>query len=140
MTPRYRWRRRRVIFIVQVISLAIQVILIALMAVTLLIIASSRANATPQQDGRFLYQLGEVGITYGGDANTAIEAGHEVCQLLDNNHLDVVIGVLEEHTQLGPLGSRVFAAISIQTYCATTHGDLIRLPAGGNNRNVGVIA
>lgn len=132
MTPRSPWRRRR--DYTTLVALTITTL------TTLTILAAAIANATPQQDGRFLYQLGEVGITYGGDANTAIEAAHEVCQLLDNNHLDVVIGVLEEHTQLGPLGSRVFAAISIQTYCATTHGDLIRLPAGGNNRNVGVIA
>lgn len=95
---------------------------------------------TPQQDGRFLFTLGEVGIGY-GNASQAIVAGHEVCNLLDaGGSVDMVVDVLERTTSLDRSWSMLFARISIQAYCGR-HGDALRPHKGGSGTRVlGVIA
>lgn len=133
MTPRNPWRRTW--------RDTISPILWVLAAAAIIGAAfGAKAHATPQQDGRFLYALGEVGIGY-DSATTAIIAGHEVCELLDaGGSMQLVIDTLDHNTQLGPKGSLAFTRISVAVFCGR-YGDALRPHLGGNGtRNVGVIA
>lgn len=135
MTPRKPWRRSR--DLATVFWLTISII------ITFAILCAGLAYSmpeTPQQDGRFLFTLGEVGIGY-GDATQVIIAGHEVCNLLDaGGTVDMAVDVLERNTSLNRSWSMLFAQISIAAYCGR-HGDAMRPHRGGDATKVlGVIA
>lgn len=138
MTPRNPWRRsiRRELATIAVLTVTI----IATFTVLCIGIACATPPQTPQQDGKFLFTLGESGIGY-GDATQVIIAGHEVCNLLDaGGTIELVIDILDRTTQLGKRGALVFARISVAAYCGR-HGDALRPHRGGDgSRNVGVIA
>ena len=135
MTPRKPWRRSR--DLATVFWLTISII------ITFTLLCAGLAYSmpeTPQQDGRFLFTLGEVGIGY-GDATQVIIAGHEVCNLLDaGGTVDMAVDVLERNTSLNRSWSMLFAQISIRSYCGR-HGDAMRPRRGGDATKVlGVIA
>lgn len=112
----------------------------AAVAAVAILAAAPPAAATPQQDGQFLYALGEVGIGY-GSASAVIVAGHSVCDALDTG-LPVadVVTIVDDSTGLERRGAYRFVAISIGTYCGH-HGDAIRPhDQGDGTRKTGVIA
>lgn len=134
MTPRNPWNRRRrpgTVFWLTISILVTSSLLCTWIA--------HAAPETPQQDGRFLFSLGEHGISY-GDATQVIVAGHEVCNLLDAGAgIELVVSTLDRTTQLGRRGAMVFAAISIANFCGW-QGDALRPHKGGpGQRNVGAI-
>ena len=137
MTPRNPWRKSRRSELATLAWLTVSII------ITFVILCAGIACAmpeTPQQDGKFLYTLGEVGIGY-GDASQVIVAGHEVCNLLDaGGTIELVVDVLDRTTQLGKRGALTFARVSVAAYCGR-HGDAIRPHRDGSaTRVLGVIA
>lgn len=92
---------------------------------------ASESSATPQQDGAFLYALGEAGIGY-EDSSVAIKAGKAVCRALDAgaSPQDIVRSI-DQSTQLNERGASLFVAISVAAFCQQSHGDiLLKRPAG----------
>ena len=137
MTPRNPWRRTRRSELATLAWMTLGII------ITFTLLCAGIACAmpeTPQQDGKFLYTLGEVGIGY-GDASMVIVAGHEVCNLLDaGGPIELIIDVLDRTTQLGKRGALTFVRVSIAAYCGR-HGDAMRPHRGGDATKVlGVIA
>lgn len=135
MTPRNPWRRS----VCRDAALAVLVATILATFALLCVGIAYAAPETPQQDGKFLFTLGESGIGY-GDATQVIVAGHEVCNLLDaGGSIGLVIDTLDRTTQLGKRGALTFARISVAVYYGR-HGDALRPHRGGDaTRTVGVI-
>lgn len=133
MTPRYRWRRTW--------REKVQPVLLLVVASTIVGGAiGAKAHATPQQDGRFLYALGQAGFAY-ESATPVIVTGHTVCDLLDaGGTIDQAAESIMGATDLTKPWSLKFVQISIQVFCGR-HGDALRPHLGGNGtRKVGVIA
>lgn len=134
MTPRRPWRRRN--------EFTTLLMLIGSIIVTFAVLCTAIAHAapeTPQQDGKFLFALGQAGFGY-ESATPVIVAGHTVCELLDaggtvNQAAESIMGA----TGLNRPWSLLFVRISIQAFCGR-HGDALRPHQGGSGqRNVGVI-
>lgn len=137
MTPRNPWRRslRRELTTIAALTIGIIVTFTLLCAG----IACS-APETPQQDGKFLFSLGEAGFGY-DSATQVIIAGHLVCDLLDHGGTvdDVVTGLIRS-TPLDRSYALKFTAISIANFCGR-HGDALRPHRGGSEvQRLGVIA
>lgn len=137
MTPRNPWRRTRRSNLATIAALTVSII------VTLTLLCAGivyAAPETPQQDGRFLFSLGEAGFGY-DSATQVIIAGHLVCDLMDHGGtVDDVVGILIRSTPLDRSFALKFTAISIANFCGR-HGDALRPHRGGSGqRNVGVIA
>ena len=131
MTPRNPWRKSRRSELVTLAWLTVSIITFVLLCAGI----ACAMPETPQQDGKFLYTLGEVGIGY-GDASMVIVAGHEVCNLLDaGGSLELVIDTLDRTTQLGKRGALTFVRVSIAAYCGR-HGDAMRPHRGGDATKV----
>lgn len=137
MTPRNPWRRTRSRHLTTIAALTVSII------VTLTLLCAGivyAAPETPQQDGKFLFSLGEAGFGY-ESATDVIIAGHLVCDLLDHGGTvnDVVVELLR-NTPLDRAYALKFAAISIANYCGR-HGDALRPHRGGSGtQRLGVIA
>ena len=133
MTPRNPWNRRRPG------TLFWLTISILVTASILCIGIAHAAPETPQQDGKFLFALGEAGFGY-DSATPVIIAGHTVCELLDaGESVDQAVQTLMGNTNLTRPWALKFIAISVANFCGR-HGDALRPHRGGSGqRNVGVI-
>lgn len=134
MTPRNPWNRRRP---TTVFWLTISIL--ATFSILCLGIAHA-APETPQQDGRFLFSLGEAGFGY-DSATPVIVAGHTVCELLDaGESVDQAVQTLMGSTSLTRPWALKFIAISVANFCGR-HGDALRPHKGGDAvQRLGVIA
>lgn len=137
MTPRNPWRRNPRRELTTIAALTISII------ITFAILCAGLTHAapeTPQQDGKFLFALGQAGFGY-GNASQVIIAGHLVCNLLDaGGTVDQAVDTLVDTTNLDRSWSYLFATISIHSYCGK-HGDAVRPHKGGDaTRALGVIA
>lgn len=137
MTPRNPWRRTRRRELTTIAALSVSIL------VTFSILCAWIAHAapeTPQQDGKFLFSLGEAGFGY-ESATQVIIAGHLVCDLMDHGGtVNDVVGELLRNTPLDRAYALKFTAISIANYCGR-HGDALRPHKGGSGaQRLGVIA
>lgn len=81
------------------------------------------AHATPQQDGQFLYGLGEAGLAY-ESATTVIVLAKEVCAaLLAGAAPEQIVSQLDRGTALDRRGAVMFVALSVAAYCGHRPGD-----------------
>lgn len=138
MTPRNPWRRSRRRELTTIAALTVSII------VTFALLCAGLVHAappeTPQQDGKFLFALGQAGFGY-ESATPVIVAGHTVCELLDaggtvSQAAESIMGT----TNLNRSWSLLFVHISIAAYCGR-HGDALRPHKGGDaTRVLGVIA
>jgi len=75
------------------------------------------ADATPTQDGAFLYALGEAGISY-GSADAAIEGGRAVCRALDEGFTPTeVANEIHQRKRLPAAAAVDFTVAAIAAYC-----------------------
>ncbi|AER47617.1 hypothetical protein DS6A_63 [Mycobacterium phage DS6A] len=107
------------------------------------IAAAGPAGATPQQDGTFLYLLGEAGFGY-EQAGPVIVAGHTVCQARDAGMTPYQVAhVIASNTGLTVSEGWRFAAIAAGVYCGDKgwENNPHRPPTGdGPAKRVGVLA
>ena len=128
MTPRNPWRRSRRR---ELTTLAWLTVSITISFALLCIGIAHSAPQTPQQDGKFLFALGEAGFGY-ESATPVIVAGHTVCELLDaGESVDQAVQTLMGNTNLTRPWALKFIAISVANFCGR-HGDALRPHKGGD--------
>lgn len=93
------------------------------------VVWAERVDATPQQDGLFLFTLGQHGLVY-ENASAVIALGKEVCtELQAGTSVENLTELIDAGTGLDRQGAAVFISASVSVYCQQ-RGD-VTLPRRG---------
>ena len=87
------------------------------------VVSAAPAAATPQQDGLFLYNLGEAGLRY-ESATAVIIEGKRVCSELmaGIKPSDIAARVMRDN-RVDKLSAARFVIIAVAIYCGPKPGD-----------------